>query len=375
MKFVNASETMLEIPSPENPMDVYKFLESIGRTCYKSEDLITEDSALKYLNTIKNRKHWAMLEHYIFTISINALQYDMIVNATRMSPNDYNFHNKLKYIDVTHWKDAPDPRFKYLVSGSATAFNYLWECDAIKHGENHGILHICEGLFAKYPYIMKRGWDYDVVVDQELDILSRNEVTSLPQHLRMIHDFMSARYITNLAVSHDIVRSRPVSYAMESTRWINYSKKCGYSYTIPLWFTKEERDFLLSCDEDGINNIINGQCTPFELSEETLDWVKHLKETENTYQHFSHDLGYKNDQCSLICPKNFKTELVMTARLAEWKHFFFLRVDTVVRPDMRAIIVPLFKEAYDKMPEIFEDQLERYEEVIKFDDEISAQGK
>lgn len=372
MKFVNASETMLEIPSPGNPMDVYQFLELIGRTCYKSEDRITDDSSLTYLNGIRNRKHWAMLEHYIFTISINALQYDMIINATRMSPEDYNFHNKLKYIDVTYWPDAPDDRFKYLVSGSATAFNYLWECDAIKNGENPGILYLCEGLFSKYPYIMKRGWEYDVIQDHELDILSREEVISLPRHLRMIHDFMSVRYITNLAVSHDIVRSRPVSYAMESTRWINYSKKCGYTYTIPLWFTEDQRKFLLSCGEDAIDDIIDGQYVPMELNEEIIDWIKYLKESEKTYQHFSGDLGYKNDQSSLIVPKNFKTELVMTARLAEWKHFFFLRVDTVVRPDMRALTLPLFKEAYDKMPEIFEDQLKRYEEVVEFENGISA---
>lgn len=371
MKFVNASQTMLEIPSPEDAMSVYRFLESIGRTCYKSEDKITDRSSLKYLDNIRKRRHWAMLEHYIFTISINALEYDMIINAARTCPDDWNFHNKLKYIDVTYWPDAPDNRFKYLVSGSATAFNYLWECDSIRQHRNPAILRICEGLYSKYPYIMKRGWEYDVVIDHNIDILSRDEVKALPKFLRMIHDFMSVRFVTNLGVSHDIVRSRPVSYAMESTRWINYSTKCGYTYTVPLWFTEEEKEFLLNASEEELDNL---DIDSMKLSNESILYIQSLRDTAKIYNYFAKK-GYKNDQTSLLLPKNYKTELVMTARLAEWKHFFFLRVDTAVRPDMRAIIVPLFKDAYNKMPEIFEDQLEKYKEVVAYDDGISTKGE
>ena len=42
---------------------IYKQIEKAGRTCYKSENLITEDSAEKFVNMIKNRQHTAMLEH------------------------------------------------------------------------------------------------------------------------------------------------------------------------------------------------------------------------------------------------------------------------------------------------------------------------
>ena len=42
---------------------IYKQIERAGRTCYKSEDRITEDSAEKFVNMIKDRQHTAMLEH------------------------------------------------------------------------------------------------------------------------------------------------------------------------------------------------------------------------------------------------------------------------------------------------------------------------
>ena len=42
----------------------YQFVERIGRTCYKSEDKITEDSAEKFVKGLVSRGHTAMIEHF-----------------------------------------------------------------------------------------------------------------------------------------------------------------------------------------------------------------------------------------------------------------------------------------------------------------------
>ncbi len=53
----------------KEPKDViYKKLERIGRTCYKSEDKITEDSAIKFVEMIAKRRHWAMIEHAVVSV-------------------------------------------------------------------------------------------------------------------------------------------------------------------------------------------------------------------------------------------------------------------------------------------------------------------
>lgn len=53
-----------EIIEQEPGLDgIYKQIELAGRSCYKSEDRITEDSAEKFVNMIKDRQHTAMLEH------------------------------------------------------------------------------------------------------------------------------------------------------------------------------------------------------------------------------------------------------------------------------------------------------------------------
>jgi thymidylate synthase (FAD) len=53
-----------EIIQPEG------FLELVGRTCYKSEDKITETSAHKFITMLNERGHTAMLEHCVASAHI-----------------------------------------------------------------------------------------------------------------------------------------------------------------------------------------------------------------------------------------------------------------------------------------------------------------
>jgi len=53
---------------PEGYASIEQFLESVGRTCYKSEDRITEDSAPKFVEMLMERRHMAMLEHCVASV-------------------------------------------------------------------------------------------------------------------------------------------------------------------------------------------------------------------------------------------------------------------------------------------------------------------
>lgn len=57
MNLINASAQIYE------PMPYKKAIEIAGRTCYKSEDKITDDSADKFVDMILKNGHYAMLEH------------------------------------------------------------------------------------------------------------------------------------------------------------------------------------------------------------------------------------------------------------------------------------------------------------------------
>lgn len=59
-----------EILTPVNELEVLKTLESVARTCYKSEDKITTDgeSAKKIVKLLLSRNHEAMLEFFDITV-------------------------------------------------------------------------------------------------------------------------------------------------------------------------------------------------------------------------------------------------------------------------------------------------------------------
>ena len=48
--------------------DLEQIIEIAGRTCYRSEDKITAESATKFIQMLKERHHMAMLEHGAITV-------------------------------------------------------------------------------------------------------------------------------------------------------------------------------------------------------------------------------------------------------------------------------------------------------------------
>lgn len=65
MKIIKPS---FEILTEINGDKILKNIESIGRTCYRSEDLITKDSAKKFVANLIKRKHLAVIEHENITV-------------------------------------------------------------------------------------------------------------------------------------------------------------------------------------------------------------------------------------------------------------------------------------------------------------------
>lgn len=66
-----------EILSQENNLEgIYKQIEIAGRTCYKSENKITEDSSIKFVQMLIDRGHTAMLEHGTIYLKIPIEEYN-----------------------------------------------------------------------------------------------------------------------------------------------------------------------------------------------------------------------------------------------------------------------------------------------------------
>lgn len=104
--------------------DPFKKIELAGRTCYKSEKNITDESAIKFYNSLVERGHTAMLEHATFVFLLGESEKDL-----------YELCEKSKYLNTTQRDfDTGEPT-RYLVSGNLRAINemvYRLEC-----GEHH----------------------------------------------------------------------------------------------------------------------------------------------------------------------------------------------------------------------------------------------
>lgn len=71
MKIIKPNVKEITFHIPEGTT-IEKWLESVGRTCYKSEDKITEESAPKFIRMLRIRGHHAMLEHAVVSARIEA---------------------------------------------------------------------------------------------------------------------------------------------------------------------------------------------------------------------------------------------------------------------------------------------------------------
>lgn len=145
------------------------------------------------------------------------------------------------------------------------------------------------------------------------------------------HFSFSVRFIVDRGVSHEIVRHRLASYCQESTRYCNYSgDRFGGEITVikPCFLHEGTNGF-----ERWKESCITAEREYFTL----LDW------------------GCTPQEARAVLPNSLKTELIMTANLREWRHFFKLRTAPAAHPQMYEVTIPLLKEVQEKIPVVFED--------------------
>lgn len=153
-------------------------------------------------------------------------------------------------------------------------------------------------------------------------------------HLAMLeHASMSVRFVTDRAVTHELVRHRLASYAQESQRFVKYDG--DMEFIRPVWvFEGDHRlDDYLSSVEKMYKDLL-GQ-------------------------------GWLPEQARMVLPNCTKTEIVVTANFREWRHIFELRaLGTTGRPhpQMEALMRSLLAEAAIAIPAVFEDLEERMKE-------------
>lgn len=155
---------------------MYKQIELAGRTCYRSENKITEDSAKGFVDRMIKSGHGAMLEHgtvylYLPWVSIGGID-------AKYSRNKYS--KSIFYSNVVCDKDD-NSSFIPIEYGKAGHYITTNLRVLVENGWTDDLKYICEPT----EYHEKR---------------------------------VTVRFICDRGVSHEFVRHRVFSFAQESTR-------------------------------------------------------------------------------------------------------------------------------------------------------------
>lgn len=125
MKIIKAYTEILDPPTHGRIDELYQKIEKAGRTCYKSEDRITPESARKFVAGLIKRGHEAMIEHASMTVKFvvdRGVSHEIVRHriasfaqeSTRYcNYSQEKFGNELTFIEPCFWKDGKhEPEMK-----------------------------------------------------------------------------------------------------------------------------------------------------------------------------------------------------------------------------------------------------------------------
>lgn len=254
--------------------DANNYIAAAARTCYKSEPIsVSEQTDTEFVERLIRNKHLAMLEHG--TVILYGKRYKL----TAPTVEKYMMNPFSKVIGTT------DGHY-IIVTNRRVIYENGWEQDVVNFGVNSNVINNV----------------YTSVLLKDAPLRRTFSVT------------------TTLQVAMQLIRHRLLSYAMESTRWCNYSKdKFGNQLTF-------------------IMPDVKGKIARF--------FVKaYLKACEKLYMFLVK--RNKAEIAATILPKCLATNLVLTGFVDDFKDFFSKRAS-----EETGRVLPLMKELASKMQEL-----------------------
>jgi len=149
------------------------------------------------------------------------------------------------------------------------------------------------------------------------------------------HSSLSVIFITDRAVTHELVRHRLASFTQESQRYCNYSKdkfNNEVTFVEPWWMS----------DSDPIDSDV------------AYPWITGIGTAEQEYFKLL-DIGMAPQDARAVLPNSTKTEIGVTANYREWRHILKLRCSDAAHPDIRRLMRGLTIELKMRIPVVFDD--------------------
>lgn len=272
---------------------VYEIIEKAGRLCYASE--AKEGDAKNFVEKLVKKQHFSPLEH-----------------GTVYLEHHFGYYNLLKgdYLN--------NPYSKSIFNGGNSIF-----------------------ITTNYAVLRENNWLDDLQFQCEPTKYHEKRV--------------SVKFSTQIAISREYNRYRKDSVSEQSTRYCNFTDgKFGGDVAInePTW-VKNSNYYDKKLCKTSTKEMLITLCQDL-MEGDDGDW------TDIDYWLFSSlvgiycynnlvRLGRKAEQARVVLPLDTNTELMHTAFVSDWKHFFDQRVSTIAktgRPHSDASIIadPMYRE-------------------------------
>lgn len=284
MKFIKPSVEIITEP------DLFKRIEIAARTCYKSESKRTDESAQKMIPALIKRGHESPLEHSNIVVKCDNNVAEILCNRIEL----YTLATGLP-----HFIEVSNPMFStHLFSGNLRAWRSI-----AKYFRGNGLL--------AQMFCGRCGFEDIEMVANDMEYGKFEFVDPYDSNLPDCNRIITARFICDRGVSHELVRHRCLSFSQESTRYVNYQE--GLVLVEPWWWPEQETSdtqfIRASCQaaEDAYCSLIASGASP--------------------------------QKARCVLPNMLKTEVVATGTIEQWQKLVLpLRLSKAAHPDIRRLM-------------------------------------
>lgn len=250
---------------------IYEIIETAGRTCYKSNDKITDTSSVAFVKRLIDNGHGAMLEHGTVYLKLKWWQFRKIV----------------RYFFAPHTESN---KLLYVTTNYRVIVEHKWEKD---------LEFLCEPT---EHHAKRRTFKFicDIGVSREAN---RHRVNSIAEQSTRCCNYSKGKFNNEISVI--------------------MPDECSGQELIPGGTYRVLRDFMgykVSKDPEKQPNALHY-------------WFAANAVCEYCYMNLLR-LGWKPQQARRVLPLDTETELVHTAFESDWKHFLDLRCAPNAHPDM-----------------------------------------
>lgn len=325
MKFVQ--DNIEFVPQEPGVVGMYRQIEHAARICYKTEDLITEDSYDKIINKV-------------------------LIPRGHTSPLEFGTVYLYRSFDNMSWKENDRDEWVTKYENDRFSRVKIVVKDWIEHVYVTTTFRtILQGDYTDPIEAIKNNFDKD----WKDDLKYWSEPTEHHNKRYCI------KFVMDRVGSQSVERHRGwwgISYAQESTRFINYNRdkfESQITCVYPSKFYSLIDEWSKTCDSltgqsfEYIKDLTIGEQLNF-LRCHDRGWVAYeesLENDERNYMYLTGEQGWKPEDARGILPLDVKTEFMMCAYPEDWNMWLFRRVDKHAHPHIQRI-AKVVKEVLEK---------------------------